>query len=104
MVLSVTKINEIMKKKGIKSKKDFALILGISKTQLSNIFSNDYDILKSNIRNICDILEVDISEITELKKEKIIKNVKIKAEKKRKNINNYCEIKDWTQQKAKRKN
>lgn len=57
------KIRKIMKDKGIANQNELAKKIGITKNQLSQILSKDYDFLKSNIREVCNTLGVDIFDI-----------------------------------------
>lgn len=61
------KIKELMAKKKIDSFTKLAKMLGISKNQLSNILSNKYRPIKSNIAEIAKFLGVNPLEI--IKKE-----------------------------------
>lgn len=57
------KIRKIMKAKGMANQNELAKKIGITKNQLSQILSKDYDFLKSNIREVCNTLGVDIFDI-----------------------------------------
>lgn len=61
------KIQELMAKKKINNFTKLAKMLGISKNQLSNILSNKYKPIKSNIVTIAKFLGVNPLEI--IKKE-----------------------------------
>lgn len=52
------KIKELMAKKEIKSQSELADLLGMSKNQLSNILSDNFDPIKSNVKKIADFFEV----------------------------------------------
>lgn len=62
--LDKDKIRKIMKNRGIKTQTELAEKLGITKNQLSQIISKEYDFLKNNIRELCNFLGVDILDIT----------------------------------------
>lgn len=57
------KIQELMAKKKIDNFSKLAKMLGISKNQLSNILSNKYKPIKSNIIDLAKFLGVDPLEI-----------------------------------------
>jgi DNA (cytosine-5)-methyltransferase 1 len=57
------KVKELMAKKKIKNQTELAKILGISKNQLSNILSERYSPIKSNIVELADFLGVSVLEI-----------------------------------------
>jgi len=57
------KVKELMAKKKIKNQTELAKILGISKNQLSNILSDKYLPIKSNIVELSDFLDVSPLEI-----------------------------------------
>jgi DNA (cytosine-5)-methyltransferase 1 len=57
------KVKELMAKKKIKNQTELAKILGISKNQLSNILSEKYSPIKSNIVELADFLGVSVLEI-----------------------------------------
>jgi len=59
------KIKELMAKKKINTFSDLAKSLGISKNQLSNILSNKYDPIKSNIVEIAKFFKVDPIDLIE---------------------------------------
>ena len=67
IVVDRFKIKELMAKKKIDSFTRLAKMLGISKNQLSNILSNRYRPIKSNIAEIAKFLGVNPLEI--IKKE-----------------------------------
>ena len=57
-----------MAKKKINSQTELAKMLGISKNQLSNILSDRFNPIKSNIIELAEFLEVSPLEIIENKK------------------------------------
>jgi len=57
------KVKELMAKKKIKNQTELAKMLGISKNQLSNILSNKYNPIKSNIVELAEFLGVSPLEI-----------------------------------------
>jgi len=57
------KVKELMAKKKIKNQTELAKMLGISKNQLSNILSDKYNPIKSNIVELADFLGVSPLEI-----------------------------------------
>ncbi|AQQ10476.1 putative transcriptional regulator [Sedimentisphaera cyanobacteriorum] len=59
------KVKKIMADKQIHTFTDLAYMLGISKNQLSNILSNKFNPVKSNIQELADFLEVSPSELIE---------------------------------------
>ena len=63
------KIKELMAKKKIDNYTELAKMLGISKNQLSNILSNKYRPIKSNIVEIAKFLGVSPLEIIKNEKE-----------------------------------
>jgi len=69
------KIRELMAKKKIATLQDLANCLGISKTQVSNILSDRFVPIKSNIIQLAEFLEVSPLEII---KEKNIKKEDIR--------------------------
>lgn len=58
MQLDKLKIKELMAKKGISTQTELAKMLGISKNQLSNILSNKFDPIKSNVVELANFLGV----------------------------------------------
>lgn len=52
MQLDKFKIKELMAKQGINTQSELAQMLGISKNQLSNILSNRFDPIKSNVNEL----------------------------------------------------
>ena len=63
VVIDKFKVKEIMAKNKIKNFSELAKMLGISKNQLSNILSNKYSPIKSNIEEISKFLKVSPLEI-----------------------------------------
>jgi DNA (cytosine-5)-methyltransferase 1 len=59
IIVDKFKIKEIMAKKQIKNFTELAKLLGISKNQLSNILSNKFSPIKSNIEELANFLEVN---------------------------------------------
>ena len=64
------KVKELMAKKKIKNQTELAKMLGISKNQLSNILSNRYNPIKSNIVELAEFLGVNPLEIIKKKDDK----------------------------------
>jgi len=60
------KTNEMAKKK-INTQSELAKMLGISKNQLSNILSDKFNPIKSNVIELAKFLEVNPLEIIEIK-------------------------------------
>lgn len=58
-------IQELMAKKKIKSQSELAKLLGISKNQLSNILSNKFNPIKSNVVELANFLGVNPLDIIE---------------------------------------
>ena len=57
------KVKELMAKKKIKNQTELAKMLGISKNQLSNILSDKFSPIKSNVIELANFLEVSPLEI-----------------------------------------
>ncbi len=57
------KVKELMAKRKIKNQTELAKMLGISKNQLSNILSNKYNPIKSNVVELAEFLGVSPIEI-----------------------------------------
>lgn len=57
--LDKLKIKELMAKKGISTQNELAQMLGISKNQLSNILSERFNPIKSNVVKLADFLKVN---------------------------------------------
>jgi len=64
------KVKELMAKKKISTQKELAEMLGISKNQLSNILSDKFNPIKSNVVELANFLGVSPLEIIEEKKDK----------------------------------
>ena len=62
------KVKELMAKKQINSQTELAEALGISKNQVSNILSEKFNPIKSNVIELAEFLEVSPLEIIENKK------------------------------------
>mgnify|MGYP006353815575 CR=1 FL=1 len=62
------KVRELMAKKKIATLQDLANCLGISKTQLSNILSDKFVPIKSNIVELAEFFEISPLEIIKEKK------------------------------------
>ncbi len=70
VIIDRYKVLELMAKKKIKNQTELAKMLGISKNQLSNILSNKYNPIKSNIVELAEFLGVNPIEIIKEKEEK----------------------------------
>lgn len=57
------KVKELMAKKEIATMQELAQLLGISKTQLSNILSNKFVPIKSNVIELAEFLGVSPLEL-----------------------------------------
>jgi len=64
------KVKELMAKKKISTQQELANMLGISKNQLSNILSDKFNPIKSNVVELAKFLEVSPLEIIEEKEQK----------------------------------
>ena len=62
------KVKELMAKKQINNQTELAEVLGISKNQVSNILSERFNPIKSNVIELAEFLEVSPLEIIENKK------------------------------------
>lgn len=62
-IINRAKVLELMAKKEILTFKDLAVALGISTTQLSNILSENFEPIKSNVIELAEFLEVSPIEI-----------------------------------------
>ncbi len=62
-IVNKAKVMEQMAKKGILTYTELAEALGISRTQLSNILSEKFEPIKSNIVELAEFLEVSPIEI-----------------------------------------
>ncbi len=71
MILKINKfkVKELMAKKEISTQKELANMLGISKNQLSNILSDKFNPIKSNVIELANFLGVNPLEIIEVKNE-----------------------------------
>ena len=69
MKLNKFKIRELMAKKQIKTQSDLAQFLGMSKNQISNILSEKFNPIKSNVIQLADFLDVNPLEIIENNKD-----------------------------------
>ncbi len=65
------KVKELMAKKKIKNQTELAKMLGISKNQLSNILSNKFEPIKSNIVELANFLGVSPLEILKEDKDEL---------------------------------
>lgn len=70
MILKINKfkVKELMAQKKINSQIELAEMLGISKNQLSNILSEKFNPIKSNVVELADFFGVSPLEIIENKK------------------------------------
>jgi len=64
------KVKELMAKKKISTQQELANMLGISKNQLSNILSEKYNPIKSNVVELAEFLGVSPLEIIEEREQK----------------------------------
>jgi transcriptional regulator with XRE-family HTH domain len=71
MKINKFKVLELMAKKKIKSQSEFAALLGISKNQLSNILSDKFNPIKSNVNELAEFLGVNPLELIETKTNKL---------------------------------
>jgi transcriptional regulator with XRE-family HTH domain len=71
MKINKFKVLELMAKKKIKSQSELAALLGISKNQLSNILSDKFNPIKSNVNELADFLGVNPLELIETKTNKL---------------------------------
>lgn len=67
MKINKFKVLELMAKKKIKSQSELAALLGISKNQLSNILSDKFNPIKSNVNELAEFLGVNPLELIEKK-------------------------------------
>lgn len=65
MKINRFKIKELMAKKKIDNFSELAHMLGISKNQLSNILSEKYNPIKSNVIELAKFFDVDVGELLE---------------------------------------
>ncbi|MBG9689923.1 DNA (cytosine-5-)-methyltransferase [Lysinibacillus sphaericus] len=63
MQLNKQKILLKMQEMNIKTQKELAELLGISKSQLSNMFSEDYDPIRTNVNKLATILKLPVIEL-----------------------------------------
>ena len=71
MPLDKFKIKELMANKKISSQTELAKMLGISKNQLSNILSESFSPIKSNVIELATFLGVEPKDLILPKNEKI---------------------------------
>ena len=64
------KLRGIMVKKNISTFSQLAKMLGISKNQLSNVLSDKYTPIKSNVLEIAKFLEIDPLKIISIRQDK----------------------------------
>jgi len=69
LIIDKYKIKEIMAKRKINNFSELAKMLGISKNQLSNILSNKFKPVKSNVEELAKFLGVSPLEIMKDEKE-----------------------------------
>jgi DNA (cytosine-5)-methyltransferase 1 len=62
-IVNKAKVLELMAKKNILTFKELAESLGLSTTQLSNILSNKFEPIKSNIIELAEFLEISPIEL-----------------------------------------
>ena len=63
MQINRFKIKELMAKKKIDNFSELARMLGISKNQLSNILSEKYNPIKSNVVELAEFFDVDVVDL-----------------------------------------
>lgn len=63
MQINRFKIKELMAKKKIDNFSELARMLGISKNQLSNILSEKYNPIKSNVVELAEFFDVDVGDL-----------------------------------------
>jgi len=68
LTINKFKVKELMAKKEINTQTELAEMLGVSKNQLSNILSDKFNPIKSNVIELAKFLEVSPLEIIENKK------------------------------------
>jgi len=68
MQINRFKIKELMAKKKIDNFSELARMLGISKNQLSNILSEKYNPIKSNVVELAEFFDVDIVDLIQKNK------------------------------------
>jgi DNA (cytosine-5)-methyltransferase 1 len=67
LIINKFKVKELMAKKKIGTQMELAKMLGISKNQLSNILSDKFEPIKSNVVALANFLEVSPLDIIEEK-------------------------------------
>jgi DNA (cytosine-5)-methyltransferase 1 len=70
MKIDKFKVKELMAKKHINTQSELAKMLGISKNQLSNILSDKFNPIKSNVIELANFLGVNPLEIIDFKDDK----------------------------------
>jgi DNA (cytosine-5)-methyltransferase 1 len=70
LYLDKLKIKELMAKEGINTQTELAQMLGISKNQLSNILSQRFNPIKSNVNELAEFLGVSPLKIIKQKVKK----------------------------------
>jgi len=70
MKIDKFKVRELMAKKHISTQSELAKMLGISKNQLSNILSDKFNPIKSNVIELANFLGVNPLEIIDFKDDK----------------------------------
>ena len=65
MQINRFKIKELMAKKKIDNFSELARMLGISKNQLSNILSEKYNPIKSNVVELAEFFNIDVLDLLE---------------------------------------
>ena len=65
MKINKLRVKELMSKNRIKNQVELAKKLGVSKNQISNILSEKFNPIKSNIIELANLLEVSPLEIIE---------------------------------------
>lgn len=63
MQINRFKVKELMAKKKIDNFSELARMLGISKNQLSNILSEKYNPIKSNVVELAKFFDVDVVDL-----------------------------------------
>lgn len=69
MKLNKSVVLDRMKEKNITTQSDLALRLGMSKSQLSIMLSDDYNPIKTNVNKLMEILEVSFDDLTNEREE-----------------------------------
>lgn len=70
LIINKFKIKELMAVKKIKTQTELAEMLGISKNQMSNILSEKFNPIKSNVVELAELLGVSPKEIINEKNKK----------------------------------